>query len=165
VRYRPLAPSLIGGPISPILGSTMKKTIVLAAALLLPGLASAQFSASAGIRIDLPVVLPQLVVVSPGVQVVPDCDQEVFFVDGVYWARHDNGWYRSRSHRGGWALVGPRYVPARLAGMPRGKYKRWHPGPARHVDGGRGPDRGGDRGGHDRGGHDGGGKGHGKHKH
>jgi len=108
----------------------MRKTalsIALAAGLLGPSLASAQ--ASVEFRVELPVVLPRLVVISPGVQVVPEVDEEVFFSDGYYWVRRDNGWYRSRSHRSGWVLVGPRYVPARLVQLPPGKYRRWRPGP------------------------------------
>lgn len=103
--------------------------IVVAVALLGPSLAAAQ-GASVEFRVDLPAVLPRLVVVSPGVQVVPEVDQEVFLVDGWYWVRHDNGWYRSRSHRGGWVLVGPRGVPARLVKIPPGKYRRFRPVPA-----------------------------------
>jgi hypothetical protein len=108
----------------------MRKTalsITLAAAFLSPSDASAQASASVELRLALPVIVPQLVVVSPGVQVIPDVDEEVFFVDGFYWVRHDRGWYRSRSHRAGWVLVGPRGVPARLVQLPPGKYRRWKP--------------------------------------
>ncbi len=97
---------------------------LLLALLLFPSLASAQ---SVSIHIDLPVVLPKLVVVSPGVQVVPEVDEEVFLVDGWYWCRHDGGWYRSRSHRDGWALMPPRAVPARLVEIPEGRYRRWMP--------------------------------------
>jgi hypothetical protein len=103
----------------------MKKTALLA--VLLPGLAAAQVSASAEIRFDLPVVLPQLVVVSPGVQVVPSVPHEVFVVDGFYWVRHDGAWYRSKSHRGGWALVKAGKVPPGLVRIPPGKYKNWKP--------------------------------------
>jgi hypothetical protein len=106
----------------------MRKTVLslVLAALLGPSLAEAQ-GATVELRLALPIVLPQLVVVSPGVQVVPDVDHEVFFVDGWYWVRHDAGWYRSRSHRGGWILVGPGHVPARLVSIPPGKYRRWKP--------------------------------------
>jgi hypothetical protein len=109
------------------------RKLALAAALLigLPALARAQ--AAVDIRIDLPLILPRLVVVSPGIQVVPDIDDEVFFVDGYYWARRDRGWYRSRSHRSGWVLV-PRGVPAALVKMPKGKYRRWKPVPAAYRD-------------------------------
>ncbi|HEX9401696.1 MAG TPA: hypothetical protein VF912_16425 [Anaeromyxobacter sp.] len=101
------------------------RTIALALAALigLPALARAQ--ASVDVHFNLPVVLPRLVVVSPGVQVVPEVEEEVFFTDGYYWARRDSGWYRSRSHRGGWVLIPGRRVPARLAQVPAGKYKYW----------------------------------------
>lgn len=103
---------------------TIVSSLTLVAALLAPSLASAQ--ASVEFRVNLPVVLPQLVVVSPGVQVVPDVDEEVFFSDGYYWVRRDDRWYRSRTHRSGWVFVQPRYVPARLAKIPPGQYKHWH---------------------------------------
>ena len=100
------------------------KKLALAIALL-PGLALAQ--ASVNISIDLPMVLPKLVVVSPGVQVVPDCDHEVFYTNGYYWAREDDGrWYRSRNHRGGWVYMEPRRVPPGLVRVPPGQYRRWH---------------------------------------
>jgi hypothetical protein len=129
--------------------------LAVAALIGLPALAQAQ--ASVDIRIALPVVLPGLVVVSPGVQVVPEVDEEVFFTDGYYWVRRDHAWYRSRVHTGGWVLVPVRAVPARLVKVPPGHYKRWKP--AKHD---RGPEH------HDRehngGGHGGGHNGHkGKH--
>ena len=37
---------------------------------------------------------PQLVEVSPGVQVVPEYGEEVFFVDGWYWCRAGGAWFR-----------------------------------------------------------------------
>src|SRR5512144_943001 len=101
--------------------------LVVAAALAAPALALAQ--ASVQLRLDLPVVLPQMVVVSPGVQVVPDVDEEVFFYNGWYWVRRDDGWYRSHSHRHGWYLVRPERVPRRLVAVPPGQYRRWHPPP------------------------------------
>lgn len=97
--------------------------LCLAALLGLPGVAAAQ--ASVDIHFDLPVVLPRMVVVSPGVQVVPEVQEEVFFYDGWYWARRDDYWYRSRSHRGGWMLVPARAVPQRLGALPPGHYRNW----------------------------------------
>jgi hypothetical protein len=135
------------------------RTLLLSLAVLigLPAVARAQ--ASVSFQLNLPVVLPQLVVVSPGVQVVPDVDEEVFLVDGYYWVRRDGGWYRSRSHRHGWVFVPARRVPARIAGFPPGKYKRWKPAHHRHHDDGhRRHDGDGHRGrGHDDHGHRGGG--------
>lgn len=147
------------------------KTTLLSISLalaLLPAAGQAQVRASAGIQIDLPLVLPPLVVIQPGVQVVEDFDREVFFTDGFYWVRHDNGWYRSRSHRGGWALVPVRGVPARLVSLPPGHYKRWKRAKAerrfeeRRYDDRRDHDRHDDRG--DRGHDDDHGR-HGKGKH
>lgn len=113
----------------------MKKTICRAslvlAVLAAPAIGQAQSaSASIDLRLNLPVVLPQLVVVTPGVQVVPEVEEEVFFVDGFYWVRRDAGWYRSRSHRNGWVMVPVRAVPVRIVEIPRGKYKRYKPAKA-----------------------------------
>ena len=52
------------------------------------------------VNIGLPVA-PPLVVVQPGVQVVEDWDEEVFFVRGFYWVRRGDLWYRARSPRAG----------------------------------------------------------------
>src|SRR5262249_16582359 len=68
---------------------------------------------------------PPLVVVEPGIQVVPDYDEEVFFVDGWYWQRAGRGWYRTHCHPGGVAVVEPQYVPPRLVRIPPGQYKHW----------------------------------------
>jgi hypothetical protein len=141
-----------------------KLKIVVLGALLAPALALGQVRA--GISIDLPVVLPPLVVVQPGVQVVPECDHEVFYTNGYYWAREDGVWYRSRNHRGGWVMMQPRAVPVALVKVPPGHYKHWNrakyggarPGPAYRAydDRGHGHDRGHDR-------DDDHGHGHGKH--
>ncbi len=107
----------------------MKKIALLVSVV--PALAFAQVGASASFRVDLPVVLPQLVVVQPGIQVVPDVETEVFFTNGYYWVREDGGWYRARDHRGGWVLVEPRRVPPGLVRIPPGQYKKYHrEGPA-----------------------------------
>ncbi len=68
---------------------------------------------------------PVLVEVSPGIQVVPDYDQEVFFVDGWYWSRSGRVWYRTRDHRGGWVVVQERAIPMALVRVPPGKYKHY----------------------------------------
>jgi hypothetical protein len=103
------------------------RTPILAAAVVtilsLPSAASAQVSVA--VHLDLPAVLPALVVVQPGVQVVPQVHEEVFFVDGWYWARRDARWYRARDHRGGWVVVEDRAVPATIAKVPPGKYKNY----------------------------------------
>jgi hypothetical protein len=75
------------------------------------------------VRFEAP---PPLVEVQPGVQVVEDCDDEVFFSAGWYWHPGPNGvWYRARSWRGGWVAAPPRVVPAAIVRMPRGEYRHY----------------------------------------
>jgi hypothetical protein len=58
---------------------------------------SAQYSASA--------TMPSMVYVSPGVQVIEDNDEPIFYSSNAYW-RYDGGaWYQSRTHTGGWIRV------------------------------------------------------------
>jgi hypothetical protein len=108
--------------------------------------------AAVDIHISLPVA-PPLVVVQPGVQVVEDFDDEVFFTSGWYWVRRDGGWYRARRPNAAFVWVEQRRVPAALVRSPPGHYVRYKK--AKH--------HGGHGHGHD---HDHGhGNGHGKHKH
>ena len=75
------------------------------------------------IRFEAP---PPLVTVEPGVQVVEDCDQDVFFVDGWFWTPGPSGvWYRTRDHRGGWVQASATVVPPRLVSIPPGQYRHW----------------------------------------
>jgi hypothetical protein len=48
---------------------------------------------------------PDLVEVSPGVQVIADYDESIFFADGAYWWFSDGGWYRSNYYTGGWVFA------------------------------------------------------------
>jgi hypothetical protein len=82
------------------------------------------------VRVSAPTVRfeapPPMVVVQPGVQVVEDYDEEVFFTGGWYWHRGPNGWwYRTHSYRGGWVAVPPRHVPGMLVRLPPGHYRHW----------------------------------------
>lgn len=75
---------------------------------------------------------PPLVTVAPGVEVVQDNDQEIFFSGGFYWHCAPNGvWYRTRSYRGGWVMAPRGGVPVAVMRMPRGQYRHyrgagWH---------------------------------------
>ena len=80
------------------------------------------------VRVTVPTVrfevAPPVVEVQPGVMVVRDYDEEVFFVDGRYWMRTPDGrWYRASDYRGGWVVVEPRVVPAPIVRLPPGRYK------------------------------------------
>lgn len=56
----------------------------------------------AGGGADVYVSTPDLVAVSPGVQVVADYDEPVFYSDGFYWRYYNDSWYRSNNYATGW---------------------------------------------------------------
>ncbi|HEY0993644.1 MAG TPA: hypothetical protein VGD80_41605, partial [Kofleriaceae bacterium] len=62
-------------------------------------------AAYAGPSADVYVSTPDLVTVSPGVQVVADYDEPVFYTDGFYWRFYNGGWYRSNNYATGWFFV------------------------------------------------------------
>jgi hypothetical protein len=51
------------------------------------------------------VAAPDLVVISPGVQVIADLDEPIFYSGNYYWRNQGGFWYRSTSHTRGWARV------------------------------------------------------------
>jgi hypothetical protein len=152
----------------------MKPLITMLVALAVSLAIAAPTSASAGVDVQVHIglpVAPPLVVVQPGVSVVEDWDEEVFFVSPYYWVRRGDLWYRARSPRASFRAVPVRAVPVTLVRMPPGQYVKYKK--AKHDQGShaRGDDRG-RKGGHgdkkhrgDRGGHDRHGKGHGNDKH
>jgi hypothetical protein len=103
---------------------SMKRIMLaaIAALMFLPIPAPAQVGVQ--IHVNIP-VNPPLVVVQPGIQVVEDYDEEVFYTGGFYWVRRDGYWYRTTSPRGGWVYVEPRRVPPGLQRMPPGQYKHY----------------------------------------
>ena len=70
---------------------------------------------------------PHLVIVSPGLYVIPDSPEEIFFVSGFYWTMRDGAWYRCLKNHRHWARVEREHVPMMLTKMPPGQYKRWNP--------------------------------------
>jgi hypothetical protein len=73
-------------------------------------LLSASLAACAGtaeVRYSSGATDPELVAMDtdPSVLVVANADEPVFYIDNSYWLFRDNLWYRSGSHRGGWARV------------------------------------------------------------
>lgn len=95
------------------------KKLILAIALLVPSVASAQVFINFGWSAP-----PPLVEVSPGVQVVENASEEVFFVDGRYWVERDGRWYWARDHRSRWVMES-RHVPVFLVRHHRGEYAHW----------------------------------------
>lgn len=97
------------------------------------GLLASVASAQVVVQLPVPQIVfpapPPVVVVQPGVQVVEDYDEEVFFVDNVYWVKRGPHWYRARDHRGGWVRVD----------APPGALVRITPGRYRHYRGPKGP--------------------------
>lgn len=102
----------------------MKKLLValIALAVLLPAAASAQIDLR--IRVPMPPT-PPLVVVTPGIQVVEDHDEEVFYTGGFYWVRRSDRWYRARRPNAEFAYVERRSVPPTLVKMTPGHYRRY----------------------------------------
>ena len=102
----------------------------LAAALLLAVALPAPAQVDVQIRLGL-AAAPPLVVVQPGIQVVENYEDEVFFHSGWYWVRRPPYWYRARAPRAAFVLVEPRHVPAPLVRLPPGQYRHWR-AEARH---------------------------------
>lgn len=68
---------------------------------------------------DVRVTAPELVTLSPGVQVIADADEPLFYTDGYYWLYRDNTWYRSDSYRNGFARIDVTIVPNELRQIDR----------------------------------------------
>ena len=103
----------------------MTKLSFSLAALLVLAAPAAQAQIHVQIELGLPLA-PPLVVVAPGIQVVEGFRDEVFFHDGWYWCRRDDGWYRARSPRARFVWIEPRRVPPGLVRLPPGHYRNWH---------------------------------------
>jgi hypothetical protein len=92
--------------------------------------------------VNATVETPDLVEVSPGVQVIADYDEPIFFSDGFYWRFYDGVWYRSSYYTGGWAFVdAPPIAIVRIDRPtiyshyhPAGYVVRHRPVPARRIE-------------------------------
>ena len=74
-------------------------------------------------------VAPDLVYVSPGVQVVADYDDSVFYADNYYWRYDDGRWFRSSWYTGGWVYASP---PRAVLSIDR-PYAYWRYRPSGYV--------------------------------
>jgi len=57
---------------------------------------------------------PDLVYVAPGVSVIADYDEPVFYTDNFYWRFYGGTWYRSPWYDRGWIYATPPSVIARI---------------------------------------------------
>jgi hypothetical protein len=71
------------------------------------------------------VAAPDLVVISPGVQVIADLDEPIFYSGNYYWRNQGGFWYRSSSHTRGWARVEVAPVEIRAIERPSA-YVHYH---------------------------------------
>jgi hypothetical protein len=62
---------------------------------------------------------PDLVAVSPGVYVIADYHEPVFYSNGYYWLYSDGYWMRSSYYTGGWVRVRSVPVSVRRIDRPR----------------------------------------------
>jgi len=84
---------------------------------------------------------PDLAYVAPGVRVITDYDQPIFFAEGAYWWFYDGFWYRSTAYTGGWVYVPspPRVVvsigdPWRFVDFrPHGYVAHYRPIPSHRI--------------------------------
>jgi len=63
---------------------------------------------------EVHVTSPQLVALGPGVQVVADADEPLFFVGGSYWVYRDGYWFSSKDYRRHFTHVDYTAVPVEL---------------------------------------------------
>jgi hypothetical protein len=77
-----------------------------------------------GVYVEASVEQPELVEVQPGIQVIYDYDQPVFFSDGFYWRQEGGIWYSSRVHTGGWGRANP---PERFRTINSSAYVHYRP--------------------------------------
>ncbi|MBD3395645.1 MAG: hypothetical protein GF418_08460 [Chitinivibrionales bacterium] len=71
---------------------------------------------------------PPLVLIAPGISVIPEFDHEVFVVSGLYWTFFDGDWYKRKGPKAKWIKVKLKHVPPGLVKIPRGKYLKFAPG-------------------------------------
>jgi hypothetical protein len=70
---------------------------------------------------------PDLVSVTPGVQVIANYHEPIFYSAGYYWREYDGGWYRSSSYSGGWSHYHDG-APYAVRSLPnRGYYRNYRP--------------------------------------
>jgi hypothetical protein len=104
----------------------MRRTIISAVfAGLLAGACTGYVATSPG-SVSVTASTPDLVAVGPGVQVIADYDEPIFYADGFYWWSVDGSWYRSTYYTGGWAFVSSPPIVITRIGQPH-VYRHYRP--------------------------------------
>lgn len=80
--------------------TTLARALLLSLALA-AGCAPVEYSGTVAVTPGF----PDLVYVAPGVQVIADYGEPIFYSDGYYWWSFGGTWYRSATYTGGWVSV------------------------------------------------------------
>jgi len=91
----------------------LRTSLILGGLLALATTTGCYARGTAGVRASY--AAPELVYVSPGVQVVADYDVPVFYSQGFYWRYNSGVWMRSRIHNRGFVRV--HTVPVAVRGI------------------------------------------------
>lgn len=83
--------------------STLRTGVLVSALALATGACLVRGRVSGGVVASSD---PTLVELYPGVWVIEDYNEPVFYADGYYWLYRDTGWFRSSYHTGGWVHIG-----------------------------------------------------------
>jgi len=87
--------------------------------------ADAEVGATASYDTEVTGPAPDMAEVSPGVQVVADYDEPVFYADNYYWRNDGGRWYRSNYYNRGWIDASPPSVVAHIEAPMR--YRHYRP--------------------------------------
>lgn len=86
---------------------------------------SSGYVAGPAVGVTATTVGPDLVYVSPGVQVIADYNEPVFYSDGFYWRETGGVWYSSRYHTHGWGYARPPHAVISIGN--RHSYRHYRP--------------------------------------
>ncbi len=95
---------------------------------------------SVGYRATATVDTPDMVVVSPGVHVIADYDEPIFYSNGYYWWNTQGTWWRSSYYTSGWVEARPPTAIVSIGSpyryrhyRPRGYTARYRPVPTHRI--------------------------------
>ncbi|MBS1123506.1 MAG: hypothetical protein H6Q90_5734 [Deltaproteobacteria bacterium] len=92
-------------------------------------------------RVTAVAYTPDLVEISPGVSVIVDYDEPIFYSNNYYWRNDGGRWYRSNYYNRGWVYANPPVVVGRINTPGAYRHYRPHGYVARENRGNRAPVR------------------------